>query len=427
MRKKKVLSVMMAAVLAAGTFLVGCGSSDNGKEKAEQTKDGKIQIQFLNGFTGGDGEYMRKITDGFNESQDKYEIVETQDKDHYTKFKSGDYDMVVIHGDRLKTYVEDEMIQEVTDIYESAGIKVEDFIDAAQNIVKIDDKPYAFSLDIHPLVMFYNKELVKEAPKTYDDIKKLNEELQAKDKNMYAMGIPGLGLVEYYYMTMANQNGIDLQDGDSLNFATDEFAQIFEDIHKMIFEDKVSPANLGLDAEFKTFVQDESNEATAQTAIALTGPWYYQAAKEKYGENLGIAPVPQFGKEQGVYGNAHTIAVSSKVKSEEVKEGIAEFMKYMYNPEVLTNWADAGQAPTHKKTMEYIQQNPDKWPLACANYQQFDNCKIAPQVYNVGEQLKYLNENLFNKVVSTEKLSKDDLMKELEKATKQAKQAAEGM
>lgn len=388
--------------------------------------DDKVQIRFLNGFTGGDGGYMREITDGFNASQDKYEIVESQEKDHYLKFKSGEYDLVVIHGDRLKTFADDEMIQDVSSIYEKSGIKLEDFIDSAQDIVQVNDGLYAFSLDIHPLVMFYNKQLCPEPPKTYEDIKKLNEELQAKDGNLYAMGVPGLGLVEYYFMTLANQNGIELADGEALKFDTDEFADVLMTYHDMIYTDKVSPSKLGLDGEFKTFVQDEESAGGTQTAIALTGPWFYQAAKEKYGDDLGVAPVPLLGKENGVYGNAHTIAVPSRVEDEEVLDGIAEFMTYLYTPENLIKWADAGQAPTHIATKEAIQADADKYPLACANYEQFDNCKIAPQVYNVGEQLKYLNENIFNMVVSTEDLTKDQLMGELEKATKTAQQVSEG-
>lgn len=421
MKAKKIASVFMAGA-AALSMVLGLGVHGAVEVKA----DDKVQIRFLNGFTGGDGGYMRKITDGFNASQDKYEIVESQEKDHYLKFKSGEYDLVVIHGDRLKTYVDDGMIQDVSGIYEKAGLKLEDYLEAAQDIVQVDDTTYAFSLDIHPLVMFYNKQLCPEAPKTYEEIKALNEKLQAEDSSTYAMGVPGLGLVEYYYMTLANQNGIDIQDGEALKFDTEEFADVMMTYHDMIFTDKVSPAKLGLDGEFKTFVQDEESVGGTKTAIALTGPWYYQAAKEKYGDDLGIAPVPTLGNETGVYGNAHTIAVPSRVEDEKVLDGIAEFMKYLYTPENLINWADAGQAPTHIATMEAIQKEADKYPLACANYDQFDNCKIAPQVYNVGEQLKYINENIFNMVVSTEELTKEDLMKELEKATKTAAQVAEG-
>lgn len=426
MKKKKITSIILALTLTAGLSLTGCGKSDSKSKESAKTENGKTQITFLNGFTGGDGAFMRKITDGFNESQDKYEIVESQEKDHYIKYKSGNYDMVVIHGDRLKTYVDDEMIQDVSPIYDAAGIKKEDFAQAGQDIVTIDDGVYAFPLDIHPLVMFYNKELVPDAPTTYEDILKLNEELQAKDPNLYAMGIPGLGLVEYYYMSLANQNGVELLDGDYLNFATDEFADVLLKYNEMIFKDKVSPAKLGLDGEFKAFVQDEENTTSAQTAIALTGPWFYSAAKEKYGDNLGIAPIPTIGKEAGVYGNAHTIAVSASVENEDTKKGIAEFLKYMYTPEVLINWADAGQAPLHQATIDYIAEHKDEYPLAYANHQQFANCKIAPQVYNVGEQMKYLNENLFNRIV-TEELTKEQIMEELQKATKMAQQVSEGL
>lgn len=443
MKMKKILSVMLTVSLTAGLALTGCGKSDSKTDSSETSNsevnnsetnssetvasDGeKIQISFLNGFTGGDGEFMRKITDGFNESQDKYEIIESQDKDHYVKFKSGDYDLVVIHGERLKTYIEDEMIQEVSSIYEAAGIEMSDFDQAGEEIVTVDGGVYAFPLDIHPLVMFYNKELVAEAPTTYEEILALNEELQAKDSNLYAMGIPGLGLIEYYYMALANQNDIDLQEGDYLNFAQEEFAEVFKKYNDMIFKDKVSPAKLGLDAEFKTFVQDEESGTSAQTAIALTGPWYYSAAKEKFGDNLGVAPVPVIGEHEGVYGSAHTIAMSTSVEDEAVKAGIAEFFKYMYQPEVLINWADAGQAPLHVETMNYIAEHKDEYPLAYANHQQFANFKLAPAVYNVGDQLKYINENLFQKVV-TEEMTIEQIMEELEKATKIAQEVAEGL
>lgn len=370
---------------------------------------------------------MRKITDGFNQSQDKYEIVESQEKDHYLKYKSGDYDLVVMHGDRLKTYVEDEMIQEVSAIYEAAGMTTDDFAEAGKNIVTINDGVYAFPLDIHPLTMFYNKELVSEVPETYEDLLALQEELSAKGDNLYAMGIPGAGLIEFYYMALATQNDVEVVDGDSVNFATDEFADVLLTLNKMIFTDKISPANLGLDGEFKTFVQDTESGTNAQTAVALTGPWFYGAAKEKYGDNLGVAPIPVLGENAGVYGNAHTIAVSADVTDEAVLAGIAEFFKYLYTPENLVNWADAGQAPTHKATMEMILADEATYPLAAANIRQFDAAKIAPQVYNVGEQFKYVNESVFNMVVSVENLTKEQLMPELEKATKMAQQIAADM
>lgn len=433
MKRKKLISLGLASLMAASVALTGCGSSKgtegttgSAEESTSAKASGTVEISFLNGFTGGDGGYMKKITDGFNASQSKYKIVESQEKDHYTKYKSGDYDMVVIHGDRLKTYADDGMLQDVSPLYEKAGLTMENFAEAGKNIVTLDGTVYAFPLDMHPLVMFYNKQLVSEAPKSYEDILKLQAELTAKDPNLYAMGVPGLGLVEFFYMSLATQNGIGLEQDGYLNFATDEFAEVMKKFNDMVFFDKVSPAQLGIDGEFKAFVQDQESGIASQTAIALTGPWYYGAVKEKFGDDLGIAPIPTIGKESGTYGNAHTIAVSATVKDEETLNGIAEFLKYLYQPEVLINWADAGQAPLHVPTMDYITEHKEEYPLAYANILQFSNCKIAPQVYNVGEQTKYLNETLFNKLISSE-MTLDEIMAELVKATEIAQEVSEGM
>jgi ABC-type glycerol-3-phosphate transport system substrate-binding protein len=418
MKSFKWLLLLIASVLVLGA----CSGGNNSSSKS---KDGKVQISFINGFTGGDGAYMKKITDGFNASQDKYEIVESQEKDHYTKYKSGDYDLVVIHGNNLETYRLDGMIQDAGSLYEKAGLNESDFHQAGIDLAKLDDKLYGFPIDIHPLTMFYNKELVKDAPKTYEDILKLNNELQATNKDLYAMGIPSSGLVEFYMLMIAAQNGVDLQDGDALNFAQPEFADALMTFHDMVWKDKVSPAGLGLDGEFKTFMKEAESGKAVQSAIALTGPWFYGAAKEKYGDNLGVAPIPQIGKQPASYGNAHMLAVSASVKDEEVKEGIAEFVKYMFTPENLINWADGGQAPVHLKTIEKVTAEKDKYQIAYQNSLQFDSFVAPPQVYQYGEQIRDMNEKVFSKLVTTEKLTKEQLMKELESATKKAKQVAE--
>jgi ABC-type glycerol-3-phosphate transport system substrate-binding protein len=192
----------------------------------------------------------------------------------------------------------------------------------------------------------------------------------------------------------------------------------------MVWEDKISPAGLGLDGEFQTFMKEAQEGKAYQTAVALTGPWFYGGAKEKYGDNLGVAPIPQIGSQAGAYGNSHTIALPANVKDEEKLAGIAEYLKFMYTPENLINWADGGQAPVHLPTLEKITAEQDTYQIAYQNSQQFDDYVSAPQVYQFGEQMRYMNESVFSKLVTTEKFTKEDLMKELEKATEMAKQIA---
>lgn len=120
----------------------------------------------------------------------------------------------------------------------------------------------------------------------------------------------------------------------------------------------------------------------------------------------------------------HTFGVSAKVDESKI-EGIAAFMKYAYQPEVMLNWADSGQAPIHLETMKLVQENPDKYPVANVNYGIFDDAVILPAIYNIREQVKYVNSTVWSLVVQTEDLSRDALMAELTKATQIAEELSQ--
>lgn len=318
------------------------------------------------------------------------------------------------------------MIQDINPLMEQAGLSIGDFHEAAEDLVTFDDGTYGIPLDIHPLTAFYNKQLSPEAPENYEDLVALTEELQSQDPNLYAAGVPNAGLVEYYIMTAAIQNNIELLDGNHLNFAQEELANALMVYHDMVWKDNISPAGLGLDGEFQAFMkQVEEGNTGVQTAVALTGPWYYQAVSETYGEDLGITSMPQIGDEPGVYGGSHTIALPSSVTDEKEMEAISAFVEYMYQPENLANWAESGQAPLHTATLDLIAEDPEKYPLANENAKQFDTMTGAPQVYQFGEQMRYMIENVFSMLVTEENLTKEDLMAELQIATDNAQQIAD--
>lgn len=423
---------LVATGILSSLILAGCGggngetSGSDVSSTAVNIPEDRIAINFIDGFTGGDGAFMKKITDSFNESQETYFVNEVQESDHYTKFKTGDFDLVVMHGTNLDTYRTDGMIQEIGPIMEAAGISLADFHSAVEGIVSFDDGVYAIPLDIHPLTTFYNKQLTDKAPASYEDLVTLNTKLQAENENLYAIGIPDSGLVEFYTLTIAAQNNVNLEKDGYLNFAQEEMADALMTFHDMVWKDNVSPANLGLDGEFQAFMkQVDEGGSSVQTAVALTGPWYYQAVEETYGDDLGIGTIPVLGETAALYGNSHNISVSSAVNDEEVLAGISEFFAYMYQPEVLINWADSGQAPLHLGTLAMIQENPEEYPLPYQNQSQFDNYSPAPQVYQYGEQIRYMNETVFGRLVREENITKEQLMEELEIATKNAQQIAE--
>lgn len=74
--------------------------------------------------------------------------------------------------------------------------------------------------------------------------------------------------------------------------------------------------------------------------------------------------------------------------------------------------------------MEIIKANPEQYPLPAVNAEAVANAKIGPKVYNSNEQLSYVVNNIFGRLVSEESLTKEDIMEELKIATDMAQQIA---
>ena len=83
---KKSVALLLASVMAMSLTACGGGGASQGDGSAAapaaggaQTEaggsgasagaEGKTKITFINGFTGGDGPFMSKIVDGFNEDR----------------------------------------------------------------------------------------------------------------------------------------------------------------------------------------------------------------------------------------------------------------------------------------------------------------------------------------------------------------------
>lgn len=435
---KRMLAVLLTAVMALSMTACGGGSSSgtaggsgDGGASASGDAAGKVKISFINSFTGGDGPFMSKIVDGFNESQDTYYVEQLQDADHYTKFKADpdNFDMLIIHADWISTYHALGLLRDVSDIYEKAGVSFEnDFHPITQTYAKYDDGVFAFPLDLYAETYYYNKELTgDEAPADYDDMIALRDKLDSENSNIYPIALPLTGDHQWGWMTALGQSGCSWVEGKHIKMDTEEVCDAFMKIHDLIYKDHLSPAGLGAEDHFNCFVA-EGGSGVAQSAMMLSGPWKYTTSQEVLGDNLGIGTLPQiYGDTPCVPAGGHTFAVSSQVTDQAVLDGIAAFMAYVYNPDddVLLNWADSGQAPIHLATMEKVQAQPDVYPVAAVNYTIFDDAMILPAIYNIREQVKYVNETVWAAVLQTEDLSRDDLMAMLQEATTIATELSE--
>lgn len=440
---KKSVALLLAGVMALSLTACGGGGSNGTNTTAapaaggDQSQasgggssagaEGKTKITFINGFTGGDGPYMSKIVDGFNASQDQYFIEQLQDSDHYTKFKSDNFDMLIIHADWISTYHAMGLLREVSDLYEKAGLSFEnDWHPITQTYAKYEDGVFAFPLDLYAETFYYNKELTETPPKDYAEMIALRDKLDSENSRIYPIGLPLTGDEQWAWMTALGQSGCNWVEGEHIKMDTEEVCDAFMKVHDLIYKDHLSAEGLGDQDHYNTFVNESTDNSNVKVAMCLSGPWKYVTAKGILGDNLGIGTLPQiYGDTPCVPAGGHTFAVSADVTDEAKLDGIAAFMKYAYQPDVMLNWADSGQAPIHLATMEKVKAEPDKYPVAAVNYEIFDNAMILPAIYNIREQVKYVNKTVWALVLQTPDLTRDQLMEELKNATEIATELSE--
>lgn len=418
MKKKKWLGIALSAVLALGS-LAGC-SSEKESGEIDGGKGGKIT--YWAPFSGADGPRMKTIVENYNKSQSKYQ-VDFQIVPQNDYYKTVDLafsgqksapDVLIVHTDQLKNYADKNLLKDLSDTIEKTGVKAEDYSETAWRAGDIDGKHYSIPLDIHPLVMYYNKDLFKaagldpeKAPTNREEFLAAAKKLTDPKKNQYGFVVPTLWPNQFIFPTLIFQNGGELMKDGKPNYNSPEAVEALTFYRDLIKKEKVSPENVQQDGEVTLFLQGKN-------AMHLNGPWMMEQW-DKAGINYGVAPVPQLGtKQQAVYANGHNFVIPAAVTDSKKLDGISEFLKYVAANTM--EWAKSGQAPASKAIYEQSEEfkSMKQQPIVA---QEFEYAKFAPVIANWGQ----LSDPLWAEV-NLALLGKKDPQKALDDANKKAEQ-----
>ncbi|WHY91525.1 ABC transporter substrate-binding protein [Neobacillus cucumis] len=418
MKKKRFLGIALTAALALGS-LAGCASKS---EDSAGTAGKGEKITFWAPFSGADGPRMKNIVANYNKLQSKYQVdMQIIPQNDYYKTvdlsfsgqKSGP-DVMIMHADQLTNYESKHLIKDITDVAEKAGIKKENYSETAWNAGAFDGKQYSVPLDIHPLILYYNKDLFKAAgldpnkpPKTREEFVADAKKLTDSSKNQWGFVVPTLWPNQFIYPTVFFQNGGELLKDGKPNYNSPEGVEALTFLSDLIHKDKVSPENVQQDGEVTLFLQGKN-------AMQLNGPWMMEQW-DKAGIHYGVAPVPQLGtKTQAVYANGHNFVIPAAVKDQKKLDGITDFLKYVGNNAM--EWARSGQAPASKAIYE---QNAEfkKMTQQPQVAKEFTYAKFAPRIANWGQ----ISDPLWAEV-NLALLGKKDPKQALDDATKKAEQ-----
>lgn len=283
-------------------------------------------------------------------------------------------DVMMAPYDRVGSLGTDGQLSEVK---LSNGAKTDDKTKSL--VTAADGKVYGAPAVIESLVMYYNKDLVKEAPKTFADLENL-----AKDSKYAFAGEDGktsafladwtnfyfaYGLLAGNGGYVFGQNGKDAKD---IGLANDgaikgvEYAKTWYEKWPKGMQDTEGAGNL---------IQTQFQEG--KTAAIIDGPWKAQAFKDAK-VNYGVATIPTLpnGKDYAAFGGGKAWIIPSSTKNLEAAQ---KFVDFLVSTEQQKAFYDkTNEIPANTEARSYAEGKNDE--LTTAVIKQFKNAQPMPNI-----------------------------------------------
>ena len=283
-------------------------------------------------------------------------------------------DVMMAPYDRVGSLGTDGQLSEVK---LSDGAKTDDTTKSL--VTAADGKVYGAPAVIESLVMYYNKDLLKEAPKTFAELEEL-----AKDSKYAFAGEEGktsaflADWTNFYYAYgllsgngayVFGQNGKDPKDIGLANdgaIAGINYAKSWYEKWPKGMQDGTAAGNL---------IQTSFQEG--KTAAIIDGPWKAQAFKDAK-VNYGVATIPTLpnGKEYSAFGGGKAWIIPSSTKN---LEGAQKFVDFLVSTEQQKAFYEAtNEIPANTEARAYAEGKNDE--LTTAVIKQFKNAQPMPNI-----------------------------------------------
>lgn len=344
--------MMILSVLTLVLTLSACGGDgdDNG-----DLAEGEVAITYWNLFTGPDGEVMRDMVDDFNEEYEDEIRVSTQtvpENEFYDVFNTSvpqgeGPDVAIMHLRRIAKNADLGLLNSFDDYIDKEQMS-DQYLSTAWEGANYDGNQYGIPLDIHPIGLYYNKDILDEAdvevPTTTEELIQACDDLEGHVDHCLPMATewPSQNL---FISSLFQNGGEDLdENGEYPAFNTDEGYEAMKVLQDLIHEHEVSPTDVNVDEDLSFFRQGNA-------AFHINGIWMLNAMKES-DVNFGTASIETlFGSEPATWADSHNFVMPYNPDlSEEKSEAIMTFIEYVTNNSI--QWAEAGQIPVNKDVLE---------------------------------------------------------------------------
>ena len=350
---KRTLIVVMVVFVVSGMASFAGGSKEGTKPQ---------EVGFWTLFTGGDGDFFDAMVKAFNSSQQDI-VMNNQSvkwQDYYTKLTAAlaaktAPDVVIVHQSQLINYVPNNVFVPLDPYLQSVKADLADFEPKPLAACTFSGKIYAIPLDVHPLIMYYNKDLFSKAgvsgvPQSWDDLVKAAKAVQ---DSTGAIGLAVDDTTATYkaytltrvFMSFLMQQGVTLLNDSATkaNFNNDAGVKAIQALIDTSNTDKITPKGLDYDSSVSSF-------KLGKAGMHFNGVWATGAFEQQSGLNFGAVQFPAAFGAHAAWADSHTFAAPvQKSTNTHTLTAAASFMMWMTAHGEM--WAKAGHIPTRKSVV----------------------------------------------------------------------------
>lgn len=325
--------------------------------------EAEVNITMWSLFSGGEGHIMTDLINQFNEEHPDIVLEEQliEWAQYYNKLLTGLLsgeapDVGIMHLAVLPDYASRGVLTPIEDVV------AEGFTDKfLENIIakaQYDGHLFAVPIDTHPLVMYYNKTVLKEAglvddngevlvPTTWDELMEYAAQVKESTDN-WGLTVEntntGAMVAERLWIGLYTQFGATFMDPASGEISLDlEKATKAYELIASIFEAELAPAPVD-------YTETESLFINNDTAYHFNGVWAMAVYPETEGLEFGVTSIPALPESKPyTWGDSHSFVFPRKGDEEKLKAALT-FAQWF--SEHTMEWAKAGHLPVNQAVLE---------------------------------------------------------------------------
>ena len=380
----------------AAAFLAACGGGKSATDAAQGAASPSgsftagyngpaVTLSYWNGFTGGDGPFMKKLVAQFQKENPKITVQSNTIEwaQYYQRLPAAvtagkGPDVGAMHLDQLATNAARKVIVPVDDLAKSLGLTEADFTPEVWQAGIYKGARYGIPLDVHSLAMYYNtdefkKAKVAAAPKDDASLQDALSKLKgAGISTPFWMPTRWPAHLMFLSLLWQNEGEPYAEDGSKATFDSDAGVKALTWMRSIV-EKGYSPANVAIDSQYVAFKNQK-------LAVTWDGIWQINdlnAAKLPY----ELAPLPVIGSKNAVWANSHNFYLTKQASQDPNRLQAAKtFVDWISKKSA--EWAGAGMVPARKSVRETpAVQNSKQGPIA----KEIAQLKFLPPVPGLGD------------------------------------------